>query len=407
MVSRKITLLTTNIGKYATGTSQSALDVLQALMQADHQITVIGSQPVNLPLSLRLETTAPLTWIPGPGGYPFTLPIKFNFREIARWSKSHLQTPVSLYHLLRTKLFSDLVLVNGTGLSTQWRKLKPYLNYKQTAVIVRESPGHYHGRYQPRSLDWAIKSLHLYDNYIFVSSRVRDEWITTAGLPAEKCFYIPNCAREDVIKPLLDKNRQMVRRALNFPMDKFVAVCVAGISYRKGQDILLTYLNDILAQVPDLVLYLVGPISHKEWWKQFQIQLEQTELKNHIHILGKKNNALEYIYAADLVVLPTRAEAMPRVILEAMALKTPVVASNVDGIPELIEDGVSGVLFPIEQPNQVVDAIARVANNNTERHQFAEQAYQTYWSNFSRAKFLQRYQIVLEQLTESSSQSSG
>ena len=114
--------------------------------------------------------------------------------------------------------------------------------------------------------------------------------------------------------------------------------------------------------------------------------------------MGHRSNALEYIYAADLLILPSRAEAMPRVILEAMAIETPVVATAVDGIPELIDHEKSGLLFEPEDIGGMIDSIDRIYTNPQMTEQFCSAARAKYWSCFSRIHQKARYRQVLEKI---------
>ena len=101
---------------------------------------------------------------------------------------------------------------------------------------------------------------------------------------------------------------------------------------------------------------------------------------------------MEFIYGADVLVLPSRAEAMPRVILEAMALGTPVIASDVDGVSELIENGKSGFLFSPTDTPSLVSAFHAWKNELNNIDCIIENAQQKYWDNFSRKQQIQRYQ---------------
>jgi glycosyltransferase involved in cell wall biosynthesis len=82
-----------------------------------------------------------------------------------------------------------------------------------------------------------------------------------------------------------------------------------------------------------------------------------------VRLLGERTDVAELLSTADVFVLSTRSEGLPLSVLEAMAAGLPVIASNVGGIPELVVDGVSGVLVPPGDPDALGDAIARVVEN--------------------------------------------
>ena len=228
---------------------------------------------------------------------------------------------------------------------------------------------------------------------MFVSSHCRDEWAKLADLNGNKLLYIPNCCREDLVEQLRVQNRLTIREKLGFPKNELVAVCVASLQPRKGQDILIDVFPEILSIIPNLKLYLIGQTCYdKNWTNSLLNKIASNDWGEHVEYLGPKENALEFIYGADVLVLPSRAEAMPRVILEAMALGTPVIASDVDGVSELIENGKSGFLFSPTDTPSLVSAFHAWKNELNNIDCIIENAQQKYWDNFSRKQQIQRYQ---------------
>jgi glycosyltransferase involved in cell wall biosynthesis len=78
---------------------------------------------------------------------------------------------------------------------------------------------------------------------------------------------------------------------------------------------------------------------------------------------GARNDVVDWYAAADVVVLPSLSEGFPFVVLEAMAMSRPVVATNVNGVPELIRDGVHGVLVPPRNPQALESAVRKVLHD--------------------------------------------
>ena len=81
-----------------------------------------------------------------------------------------------------------------------------------------------------------------------------------------------------------------------------------------------------------------------------------------------------------------------------MALKTPVIASDVDGIPELIENESTGFLFDPQQSQSFVNAFKKMSTNLEQSLQYAEAAYQKYWQDFSKAKQINRYNQIINKM---------
>lgn len=246
-------------------------------------------------------------------------------------------------------------------------------------------------RYPWGSLDEAVGIMEKYDGLVFVSERCRAEWLALGDLGRKRSFCIPNCCREEEAKRILSQPRAEVRRRLGLSPGAFVAVCVASIQYRKGQDLLLSSLGALRQVVPDLWLYLVGPVGQTKGGAEILRMMDRLPLSECVRVTGPRPDALEFIYAADVLVLPSRAEAQGIVILEAMALGTPIIAADVDGIPEMIEHNVTGLLFSPGDPAALVQAFERVASDTTSRRSRAEAASERYWSRFSRARYAEQW----------------
>jgi glycosyltransferase involved in cell wall biosynthesis len=179
-----------------------------------------------------------------------------------------------------------------------------------------------------------------------------------------------------------------------------MAVCPASIQFRKGQDLLVDYAAEIIHHIPNFRGLLLGSVPPD--WKGPEIlqRIETSPYRENFQHIAFSANALDYLYASDVVILPSRSEALPRCILEAMALGTPVIASDVDGIPEMIEHEHSGLLFPSSESERLVEALIKIyADRDWSRH-LAERARQRYWDHFSRAHQIERYRKLVQELTE-------
>jgi L-malate glycosyltransferase len=124
-------------------------------------------------------------------------------------------------------------------------------------------------------------------------------------------------------------------------------------------------------------------------------------IKNHpqcdrIHLTSEVSDAMSYVRAADLLLLPSLGEVMPLSILEAMVLKTPVLASKVGGISEMIEDGISGSLFDLENSKDFVKKFLLLKKDSSLRKRLAKNAYRRYHSFFSRINHTKRWKTTLD-----------
>jgi glycosyltransferase involved in cell wall biosynthesis len=129
---------------------------------------------------------------------------------------------------------------------------------------------------------------------------------------------------------------------------------VARLEPEKGHVTLLEAWPAVLRAVPDAYLLVVGEGSRRD---ALEALARELRIAHRIVFTGRRDDVPAVTAALDVAVLPSYREAQGLSILEAMALSRPVVASNVGGIPEMIEDGVSGLLVPPHDADALAAAI--------------------------------------------------
>src|SRR5256885_2278353 len=128
---------------------------------------------------------------------------------------------------------------------------------------------------------------------------------------------------------------------------------VANVRGSKGHNVFLDAARAVLAVTPDTRFLIVGD---GVGFDEVKARVQQRGLESRVHLTGFRRDVPEVMAALDVLVLPsTRSEATSQVIPQALAVRTPVVATAVGGIPEIVKDGVTGRLVPPGEP----DALAR------------------------------------------------
>jgi glycosyltransferase involved in cell wall biosynthesis len=154
--------------------------------------------------------------------------------------------------------------------------------------------------------------------------------------------------------------------------DRFTLLCVGRLTPAKGQHLLVEAMRRIAASGRDdidLVLAGDGPDADS-----LRSAAERHGLGPRIRFTGALNrDEVRALYtAADAFVLPSFAEGIPIVLMEAMASGVPCLTTRIAGIPELIEDGRDGLLVPASDIDALVDRITALADDATLRHRLAE-----------------------------------
>jgi glycosyltransferase involved in cell wall biosynthesis len=144
------------------------------------------------------------------------------------------------------------------------------------------------------------------------------------------------------------------------PGSKIVGV-VARLEPEKGHPTLLEAWPAVLRAVPDTYLLIVGEGSRRD---ALEAQARELQIAHRVVFTGRRDDVPAVTAALDVAVLPSYREAQGLSVLEAMALSRPVVASNVGGIPEMIEDGVTGLLVPPHDAGALSAAIVRLLRDH-------------------------------------------
>jgi glycosyltransferase involved in cell wall biosynthesis len=140
---------------------------------------------------------------------------------------------------------------------------------------------------------------------------------------------------------------------------------VARLEPEKGHQTLIEAWPHVLREVPDAYLLIVGEGSRRDFLEQWAAA---HKVAHRVVFTGRRDDIPAVTAALDVAVLPSWREAQGLSILEAMALSRPVVASDVGGIPEMIEDGVTGLLVRHDDPVALAHAIVRLLTD----HAFAD-----------------------------------
>jgi len=145
------------------------------------------------------------------------------------------------------------------------------------------------------------------------------------------------------------------------PGSQIVGV-VARLEPEKGHQTLLDAWPLVLRDVPDAYLLIVGEGSRRDFLEQ---RAQANRVAHRVVFTGRRDDVPAVTAALDVAVLPSHREAQGLSILEAMALSRPVVASDVGGIPEMIEDGITGLLVPHDRPDALAAAIVRLLTDHS------------------------------------------
>jgi len=176
------------------------------------------------------------------------------------------------------------------------------------------------------------------------------------------------------------------RAAFGVPDSAPLLLVLARLHTVKGID---TFLR-ALAMTPDLFAWIAGDGPERS---AYELLCTQLGLGGRVRFLGWRNDRKALLAACDVVVLPSRYEPFGTVILEAWAMRRPLVATRADGARQYVTDNETGVLCEIDDVEGLADCLRRVTEDSKLRERLAEAGHRRYAAEFTR-------EIVLGRLLE-------
>lgn len=155
--------------------------------------------------------------------------------------------------------------------------------------------------------------------------------------------------------------RSTLRTELKLAANDIVVGCVAVMRVAKGHKELIQAMAPLIAERPNIHLVLVGGGSPV--FEDIQAYVKERGLNRRVHMLGMRNDVPQLLEGFDVFALATRQEASGTVFVEAGAMAVPVVGTRVDGVPEMMKDGVNGILVPLDDIPALTEAIRRLVDD--------------------------------------------
>ncbi len=187
---------------------------------------------------------------------------------------------------------------------------------------------------------------------------------------------------------------KLSQRQRGFLHAKIAVGTVANFYKTKGLEYLIEAVKMLGAEhkIQDVAFVIIGDGTERE---KLELQIKESGIKNKIFLTGKLPDARKYLAAFDIFVLPSVKEGFPWALLEAMAAKLPVIATNVGAVPEIIEDGKNGFVVEPRKPELLAQKIKELMDNERLRHELGIQAHQTVVLKFDLNKMVQQIENLL------------
>ncbi len=352
-------VLLTDSDEFA-GTERHMLDLARGLSALGVGITLACPSPAKLENAARRESLPTLT-IPKHGLVDWGAA-----RTLARRLKSG-QTNIVHAHNGRTALAAALaVRLAGRGRCVMTQHfLTPNHATQQGPKAALSSAAHH----------WVVGRM---GRILAISEAVREAMLARGEAPSSKITVVPN----GIAMPN-GGNPVETRLSLGITADTPLIVCAARLEPEKDVASLLSAIKTTGEAVPNVRCLVAGEGTERS---ALEAQIKALGLEQCVSLLGFRADATALIAAADVFALPSLAEPFGLVLLEAMALARPVVATRAGGPLEIVMDGETGFLVPPLSPDALAEALTRLLSSPPLRRRLGEAGQARFQSHFTASR---------------------
>ncbi len=264
-----------------------------------------------------------------------------------------------------------------------------------------------HGWYRKEQVSsWGRFLVRNCTDFVFAVSNATRESLESWGVEAGKIHVVFNtiefeailagAARKAGDLPGLDKNfKILVPGLLIRSKGQYVAVKAAAILKRKGVDFTMWLAGDAAMEDKSGYVEMLRGI------------IAENNLEGNVHLLGWRNNVWAIMNAADVVVLPTHTEGLPRAVQESMILRRPVISTAVGGVPDLIIDNETGLLMPIDDEDVLAKHLERLCRDRAFAVKLAKNGFDHMYKHFSIGRHMELIYDAIKSIVDKNRRDEG
>lgn len=201
---------------------------------------------------------------------------------------------------------------------------------------------------------------------IIADSQATARHCLTAGMDERKIQVIHACFEMERFTGWIERDRQQVRAEWGVAPHEIAIGLVGHVLRHKGHEEFIRAAARVAGEFPTARFMIVGDdslSSDKEFMPFLRRLADELNLSSRILFVGYREDIPRVMAALDVVAAPSWAEPFGRVVVEALASRRPIVATRAGGIPEIVKDGVTGLLVPPKDPQALAQALLRLCEN--------------------------------------------
>lgn len=232
------------------------------------------------------------------------------------------------------------------------------------------------------------------DKIVTLSNREKEDYVLFKIAEEDKLSVICSGIGLNKFKESLLSEKQNLKKELGIPENSLIVGTAGRLVPVKGPEFLIKAAKYVISKYPDAFFIFTGDGYLKQYLEK---KASNLGLRENIIFMGWRDDAAKILSLYDVFVLPSLNEGMGRVLVEAMALGKPIVASNIGGIPDLVIHGKNGFLVPPKNPKELAKYIQVLLEDKDKREKMGlagkEMAY-----NFTSERMVEKIANLYKKL---------
>ncbi len=265
---------------------------------------------------------------------------------------------------------------------------------KKPTIVAYEHNIYRYKEWRHFFIDWVLSFATT--KIIAVSEAVKRFLVMQGSISAKKIAVLYNGIS---IPSQCVLGREEARKKYGISGDMFLILSVGRVTKQKGYEYLIEAAAILHEQGMKNVLFLIIGIEEQRLSVTFKANIQKKKLTEMVRLLGPVDHCdvIGYLSAADMFCMPSLWEGFGIAAVEAMMIGKPVVASNIDGLREVVYAGTDGLLVPSRDVKALADAISRLAGDKALLEQYARSAKE-HALRFSFDEHIRRFEELLANL---------
>jgi glycosyltransferase involved in cell wall biosynthesis len=213
------------------------------------------------------------------------------------------------------------------------------------------------------------------------------------GVPAKRCFLIENGI--DTQQYTRSLSTAKAKDRLGLSSRRFVIGAVGRLSPEKGLDLLIRAAHRLLTGGLDVAVLIAGEGAEKT---RLESLANELGMRDRVHLLGYCADTSRAYAAMDVFALSSLREGLPNVLLEAMSMELPVIATRIAGVPRLVRDEVNGLLVEPGSIDSLAQSLTRIVTDDELRQRLRSSGRHTVETRYSFAKRIEKIRMIYDEL---------